>query len=170
VKRFGHDSGGGLRGMKADAWEAGHRMPFLARWPRHVKPGTVSDHTLCFTDLLSTFAELTGTDLPEGAGPDSESFFHLLPLEAAGGFPPRAPIVMQSGGGAMMIRDGAWKLIDQLGSGGFSKPKRIQPGPGDPPGQLYNLAADPAERNNLWAKHPEIVARLTTRMKEIAAE
>ena len=68
----------------------------------------------------------------------------------------------------MLIRDGDWKLIDRLGSGGFSKPKSIKPGPGDPKGQLYNLAEDPGEESNLWKKHPEIVERLTKRLQEIA--
>ncbi len=68
---------------------------------------------------------------------------------------------------AMMIRSGDWKLINQLGSGGFSKPKYIEPGPDDPAGQLYNLDDDPAETNNVYSEHPEIVARLMTEMKQI---
>src|SRR6056297_1374052 len=52
VLRFGHDSAGGLRGMKGDAWEAGHRMPFIARWPGRVAAASKSDATICFTDLL----------------------------------------------------------------------------------------------------------------------
>ena len=63
VKRFGHDSSGPLRGMKGDAWECGHRMPFVARWPGSVKPGSVSTQTICFTDLLATFAAITGAPL-----------------------------------------------------------------------------------------------------------
>jgi arylsulfatase A-like enzyme len=168
VKRLGHDSSGGLRGMKADAWEAGHRMPFLVRWPGQVKAGSVSKQAICFTDCLATFAELTGVKLPKGAGPDSESFFKVLKGTHPEGKPIRGPIVMESGSGAMLIRDGDWKLIDRLGSGGFSKPKSIKPGPGDPKGQLYNLAEDPGEESNLWKKHPEIVGRLTKRLQEIA--
>ena len=168
VKRLGHDSSGGLRGMKADAWEAGHRMPFLVRWPGRVKAGSVSKQTICFTDCLATFAELTGAKLPKGAGPDSESFFKVLKGTHPEGKSIRGPIVMESGSGAMLIRDGDWKLIDRLGSGGFSKPKSIKPGPGDPKGQLYNLAEDPGEDTNLWKKHPEIVERLTKRLQEIA--
>lgn len=168
VNRLGHDSSGGLRGMKADAWEAGHRMPFLVRWPGQVKAGSVSKQAICFTDCLATFAELTGAKLPKGAGPDSESFFKVLKGTHPEGKPIRGPIVMESGSGAMLIRDGDWKLIDRLGSGGFSKPKSIKPGPGDPKGQLYNLAEDPGEESNLWKKHPEIVERLTKRLQEIA--
>jgi hypothetical protein len=67
----------------------------------------------------------------------------------------------------MMIRSGDWKLINQLGSGGFSQPKTIEPGPGDPVGQLYNLRTDRAETNNLYLKHPEIVARLADEMQRI---
>ena len=78
VARFGHDAVGGLRGMKADAWEGGHRMPFIVRWPGRVKAGTVSDQTICFTDLLATFADICGAKLPAGAGPDSFSFLPVL--------------------------------------------------------------------------------------------
>jgi arylsulfatase A len=60
VERLGHASAGGWRGMKSDAWEGGHRMPFIVRWPGRVKAGTVSEQTICFTDLLATFAEICG--------------------------------------------------------------------------------------------------------------
>jgi arylsulfatase A-like enzyme len=65
----------------------------------------------------------------------------------------------------MMIRAGDWKLIAGQGSAGFSKSD--QPAPDDPPGQLYQLRDDPAERNNLYQKHPERVAELTNMLKEI---
>lgn len=167
TKRFGHDSVGGLRGMKADAWEAGHRMPFLVRWPGTVKPSSVTDQTVCFTDLLATFADIVKTELPAEAGPDSFSLLPVLAGTQPEGKAIRAPIVMKSGGGAMMIRSGNWKLIDQLGSSGFSEPKKVKPGPGDPKGQLYDLAADPAETTNLYLQSPEIVTRLTTEMATI---
>ena len=54
VRRLGHDSCGGLRGMKADTWEAGHRMPFIVRWPGITEPGTTTAQTICFTDILAT--------------------------------------------------------------------------------------------------------------------
>jgi arylsulfatase A-like enzyme len=171
VARFGHDAAGGLRGMKADAWEGGHRMPFIVRWPGRVKPGTVTDQTICFTDLLATFAEVCGAELPAGAGPDSFSFLAVLEGRQPKGQPIRGPIVMQAGSSpAMMIRSGDWKLINQLGSGGFSQPKTIKPGPGEPAGQLYNLRDDLSETNNLYLKHPEIVARLEAEMQRIRKE
>jgi arylsulfatase A-like enzyme len=153
--------------MKADAWEAGHRMPFIVRWPGKVEKGSVSDQIICFTDILATLGEITGVDLTEGAGPDSHSFLPVLKEEQPEDQPIRPPVVMRSGNGSMMIRSGDWKLINQLGSGGFSKPNRIEPGPGDPEGQLYNLADDPGETNNLYSEHPDIVARLKFEMKQI---
>jgi arylsulfatase A len=168
VAQFGHAAAGGLRGMKADAWEGGHRMPFIVRWPGRVKAGTVSDQTICFTDLLATFADICGVELPTGAGPDSFSFLPVLEGRQPKGRPIRGPIVMQAGSSsAMMIRSGDWKLINQLGSGGFSKPSSSKPGPGDPAGQLYNLRDDLAETNNLYLKHPEIVSSLEAEMQRI---
>ena len=170
VARLGHNAAGGLRGMKADAWEGGHRMPFIVRWPGRVKAGTISDQTICFTDLLATFADICGAKLSASAGPDSFSFLPVLEGRQPKRQPIRGPIVMQAGSSpAMMIRSGDWKLINQLGSGGFSKPSSIKPKPGDPAGQLYNLRNDLAETNNLYLKHPEIVARLEAEMQRIKA-
>lgn len=168
VERFGHDSAGGFRGMKADAWEAGHRVPFIVRWPARVKAGSVSDQTICFTDLLSTFAEVCGARLTPSAGPDSFSFLSVLEGRQPNDQPIRGPIVLQSGStNSMFIRSGDWKFIDQLGSGGFTKPNKIAPGAGEPTGQLYNLREDRAESRNLFNNHPEIVARLREQMHQI---
>jgi len=168
VEKFSHDSSGGLRGMKADAWEAGHRMPFVARWPGQVKAGSCSKQLVCFTDLLATFADITGAKLPAAAGPDSFSFLPALTGSKVGQDSTRTQIAMRPGNAAVMtFRSGDWKLITNLGSGGFSKPSRIKSGPDDPQGQLYNLASDLGESTNLYLKHPEIVARLTHELNKI---
>ncbi len=166
VERFGHDATAGLRGMKGDAWEAGHRMPFIVKWPGKVAAGSANGQTICFTDLFATLAGITGQALPAGTAPDSYSFLPELTGKAAT-TGARPPIVMPSANGTMMIRSGDWKLIDHLGSGGFSKPGRIEPGPGDPEGQLYNLVSDRGEQINLYAENPHIVARLQAEMQEI---
>ena len=59
------------------------------------------------------------------------------------------------------LRKDNWKLILGLGSGGFSEPKHVEPGPGDPLGQLYDMDEDWRETGNLWADHPEVVKELT---------
>lgn len=158
VKRFGHRSAAGWRGMKGDVWEGGHRMPFIARWPGHISSGASSAQTICFTDMLATFASITGQSLADNAGEDS---FDLLPLLLGQtNRPIRDATLVVSSGGMLTIRQGDWKLIPHMGSGGFTKPARINPRPGDPAGQLYDLAADPGETNNLYLAHPEVVSRL----------
>jgi arylsulfatase A-like enzyme len=165
VQRFGHDSSGGLRGMKADAWECGHRMPFITRWPGKVAAGSVSHQLICFSDMLATFAGIVGAELPKDAGPDS---FDILPLllgntENA----VRRSMVLATANGTLTVRKGPWKLINALGSGGFSEPKRVEPGPGDPQGQLYNLADDLGETNNLYAQQPAIVAEMLMELARV---
>ena len=167
VKRFQHDSSGGLRGMKADAWECGHRMPFLVRWPGTVAPGTVSHQTICFTDLLATFAELTQQQLPREAGLDSFSFLSVLLGKQPEDQPVHPHLIIASGRNGYTIREGDWKYIDMLGSGGFSKPNRIKPQPGGPKNQLYNLKTDPGETTNLTLQHPEISKQMKKTLKGI---
>ena len=173
TERFGHDSVGGLRGMKGDAWEAGHRMPFLVRWPGKVQAGSVSDQLISFTDVMATLATIAGVSLPEDAGPDSFDFSPVLLDPSAGSSAAtssqgasssqgtRSALALRSANKTMTIRQGPWKLITALGSGGFSKPRRIQPEPNGPTGQLYDLSRDKGETTNLYSTHPEIVARLT---------
>lgn len=159
TERFSHRSTGRLRGMKGDAWEGGHRMPFLVRWPGRISAGSTTDQLACHTDLMSTLAELLNDDLPEDAAPDS---FSLLPklLNQKPTGPVRTTLVSQSSRGYQAVRDGHWKLIPGLGSGGFSQPSKEKPQPGGPQGQLYNLQTDIGETTNLYEDHPETVAHL----------
>lgn len=156
-----------LRGGKGDIWEGGHRVPFLARWPGKIKPGTRSGETISLTDMLATFAALAGQDLAPEAGPDS---FNVLPA-LLGGKPDHSPLhprVMQSGGvsGMLSIREGPWKLIDGQGGGGYRDGVAK---PGEPP-QLYNLSEDLGEENDVYARHPEVAARLRQLLHKIKAE
>lgn len=169
VEKFNHDSAGVLRGMKADSWEAGHRMPFIVRWPSKVKAGSETNQTICFTDILATYADVFGVPLPAEAGPDSFSFLSVLTGKQPEEDPIRGPVVMSPGAGdsMMMIRSGDWKLIKGLGSGGFSNPKKEKPSKDGPAGQLYNLATDLSESKNLYQDRPEIVKRLKNEMQTI---
>lgn len=69
--------------------------------------------------------------------------------------------IHHSGDGMFAVRAGRWKLIERLGSGGFSAPRRTEPEPGGAPGQLYDLESDPGETTNVWLDHPAVVDRLT---------
>lgn len=168
VKKWNHAANMHYRGQKADIWEAGHRVPFMVRWPGHVTKQSTSDRTICLTDFMATAADITGQELPRTAGEDS---FTLLPeltgrqsKEAAD----RPPVVHHSLGGTFAIRDGNWKLVvDNLGSGGFSSPRVVKPKDGGPAGQLYNLTKDPSEKQNVYQEHAQTVKQLRARLNEI---
>ncbi|NQT88804.1 arylsulfatase, partial [bacterium] len=154
-----HKSCGDLRGYKADIWDGGHREPFIARWPARVAAGTVSNEPICLADLLATCADIVGSPLPENGAEDSVSILPAL-LGQTQDEPLREAIIHHSARGMFGVRQGKWKVAFCLGSGGFSQPNHIEPEPGGPTGQLYDLEADPAETTNLWQQHPDIVADL----------
>ena len=153
TEHFGHSSAGIYKGMKGDSWEGGHRMPFIAAWPEVIPAGSTSDHLISFTDMMATFAAITGQALPDTQAFDSTNIYPLLRGEDT-----QLPTthILRNG----TVRQGDWKLIPFLGSGGFSKPRRVDPKPGGPQGQLYNLKDDPQETNNLWLEQPEKVKEL----------
>lgn len=158
IDRWGHRANAEWRGEKADIWEAGHRIPFIARWPKIVPQGTASDQRLSLTDLMATVAAITGASLPENTAEDS---FNMLPvLSGKATAPVRLSLIDHSIDGMFCITEGDWKLEEGLGSGGFSAPKKVEPAPDGPKGQLYNLAKDPHEMHNLYLQQPKIVAHL----------
>lgn len=69
-------------------------------------------------------------------------------------------LVHHSGNGKFAIRQGKWKMIPQLGSGGWTEPRFIDAENSEIKGQLYDIYADPEEKNNLWLEHPDVVERL----------
>ena len=156
---YGHKSNGDWRGQKADIWDGGHREPFIARWPGRISPGSRCDRPVCLVDFMATCADIVGEPLPDDAGEDSLSFLPLLD-----GDPPQEParthIIHHSGDGMFAVRKDGWKLAQGLGSGGFSEPKWAEPGPDDPPGQLYHLTEDPQEQRNCWMEEQDKVREL----------
>ena len=161
-QKAGHRVSGPFRGYKADAWEGGHRVPFMARWPGVVKPGSQCAQLVCLTDLMATCADIVGAKLPANAGEDSAS---ILPLLKGADRPVRDAIVSHSYSGRFAIQRGDWKLIFGQGSGGFAKADT-----GPEPGQLYHLATDVAEATNVYSKHPEVVAELTALMEKLITD
>ena len=165
----GHHVSGPYRGFKADIWDGGHRIPFVARWPEKVKPGSHCSDTICLTDLMATIAAILGESLPDNAGVDSVNFLPDLLGTAEG--PAREAVVHQSGVGSLAIRQGKWKLEFCPGSGGWTSPTNAQGVKQSLPAvQLYDMTQDIAERVNVQAKHPEIVKQLTALMKKYISE
>ncbi len=166
IQKWGHAANLHYRGQKADIWEAGHRVPFLARWPGEIPAGSVCQQTICLTDIMATVAEIVGHTLPPDAAEDS---FNLLPaLRGEFADKPLRPLtVHHSGSGTFAIRKGPWKLVlGNLGSGGFTEPRQSPPAANGPQGQLYHLEQDPEEKTNRWEQEPQIVAELRQALDE----
>ena len=147
----GHFPSGPLRGYKSDAWEGGHRVAFMVRYPGTIAAGSRCDQLVHQADLLATFAEVLEAKLPPDAGEDSVS---LMPLLRGGEQPVRQHAVSCSVRGLPAYRDDHWKLILGPGSGGWSK------GGDAAQLQLYDLEADLGERQNVAADEPERVAEM----------
>lgn len=160
IQRWLHDANLGYRGQKADIHEGGHRVPMLIRWPGVVEPGSKIDRTVCLTDLYATCLAAGGAgSRGDGDGiQGGEDSIDLVPLLRDGDesdLDARPGIVHHSLDGMFAIRVGDWKLVEGLGSGGFTAPKRIRNPEDRPPYQLYNLAEDPTESKNIASERPE---------------
>ena len=139
-----------LRGHKGQLYEGGHREPFIARWPARIAPGTESAELFAHVDMIRSFAALTGQSLPAGAAPDAVNVLPVLLGEknAKG----RSELVLQNNNQApLALRSGQWKLV--------TRPN------GEP--ELFDLAADLTEKNDVAAQQPQRVAQLMARLDAI---
>ncbi len=166
VEMYHHKAAGEFRGMKGDAFEGGHRVPFIVRYPGKVTPGTVSDAPTTLANLMATCADITGQSSGQFETEDSYSIYPIITGKAKLNAEQPA-IVNISSKGLFDIRKGSWKLIDKLGSGGFTVPSSVKPVPGGPMGQLYDLSTDIHEDHNLYQQYPEKVKELTDLLKKI---
>ncbi len=136
------NASGGMRGIKRDLYEGGIRMPFIARWPGTIAPGQVSKHVAYFGDMLATLADLAGLQTPPNL--DSVSFAPTLLGEPA----KQAKHEFlywefhENGSKQAVLLGANWKAV------------RLSPSAAL---ELYDLATDPAESQNVAADHPEII-------------
>lgn len=136
------DSSGPLRGRKRDLYEGGLRTVMVVRWPGTIRPDAVSDDIWYFADVLPTLAELAGVSPPEGI--DGVSVLPSLLSQPQPELRDR-PLYWEfhEGGFQQAARRGDWKAV-----------RRAH----DAPLELYNLARDIGERENLAERYPERVA------------
>jgi len=163
-----HEPSGDRRGFKADAWDGGHHVPLLVRWPAVIAPGTQCEQLVGLNDWMATCADLVGAPLPPNAGEDSVS---LRPLFSDPTQPVRDHLVHHSIHGKFALREGDWKLLLCPGSGGWASPRDDEAvRQGLPLVQLYNLRDDVAEQRNRQAEQPERVRRMLARMRQLVAD
>jgi arylsulfatase A len=142
------DSNGILKGYKRDLYEGGIRTPLLVKWPGKVKPGSISDHISAFWDMMPTFAEIAGCEVPSGV--DGISFLPtLIGKEADQKQHEYLYWEFHEQGGKIAVRMQNWKMvrrdIDRTPQG---------------TAELYNLTVDPGETNDIAASNPEIVKKM----------
>jgi arylsulfatase A len=176
VQQYQHHSLDGLRGAKRDLWEAGHRVPFVARWPGKIPAGSVSHETICHVDFIATVAAIIGASVPMTSGQDS---FNVLPafLGQKTEAPLREATVHHSGSGRFAIRKGDFVLIatttgDDNRRAGEPEWMKKQRGytAHDQPGELYNLKEDLIQKNNLYAAERAKVAELRALLEKYVTE
>ena len=155
----GHYANANFKGQKADIYEGGHRVPFIARWPGNIEKGSQSDQVLITTDLLATVAGILDKPLPEGAGEDSYNMWPaFINSKLEGSIHDYS--IHHSLDGVFAIRQGKWKYTPHLGSGGFTSPQTIIPEADQAIGTLFDLESDPEETTNLYRANPDIVKAL----------
>jgi arylsulfatase A-like enzyme len=146
------NSNGALRGFKEDIYEGGIREPLIVSWKGHIPAGTTSAFVSGFEDWFPTLLEFAGA---AQAVPKDVDGISLVPT-LLGGKQPARPFLYREfhgAGGQQAVRVGDWKLVRRQLLGTLNKPAA-------PTTELYNLAADPSEKENVAAAHPELVAEL----------
>jgi len=181
----GHRANGSLLGQKTDAWEGGHRVPFIARWPGQIPAGSQGNQLLGLIDLMATLAAAAGMTVPEQAAQDSLNQLSVL-LNPAHAPPVRTELLVQSLRGNV-LRQGEWLYLPSQGSAGLTvpAPPKLNPhfsklglvtsdvdeegriGRDAPPVQLYNLDIDIFQRWNLALNYPQRTETLQKRLQEL---
>ncbi len=165
MEKAGHYSSLNYRGYKAEIYEGGHRIPFMIKWSNQIRPNSVSNETVCLTDLMATLAHVLNVDLPSNAAEDSYNISPVL-IEDKLKNSLREATVHHSMDGSYAIRKDNWKLILTKGTGGWkSEALTKQIAEAQYPYQLYNLADDIGEKNNLYGENPEKVQELLSLLK-----
>ena len=166
IQRHQHNPSGALRGLKRDLLEGGHRVPFIASWPKGgIKGGRRIDSTLSLADLFATIAGMIDVPLEDGVAEDSLDILPTLLSDQT----VRTELVYHAANGKLGLRQGDWAYLRRGG---------ITDEPGwyeeywqgdslDAPALLFDLSRDLAQKTNLRTKHPKRVKRMEKRLAEI---
>lgn len=138
------NSNGIYRGYKRDLYDGGIRTPMIIKWPGVIQSGTHTEHISAFWDLLPTFGEIAGAEVPKDI--DGISFVPILRGAKEQKQHDYLYWEFVEQGGKQAIRKGHWKAVRL----------NLKKDP-DSPIELYNLKDDPSERSNIAGQHPELI-------------
>ena len=162
----GHHPSYHFRGHKADIYEGGHRIPYIIKWPRQIKAGSVCDRLVCLCDFFATIADYLDWPIPDDTAEDSVS--NRVLWENPSNDDVRDFLIHQSIDGSLSIRHGDFKLAMCPGSGGWSYPAPGEEAEDMPLYQLFDLSKDIGEKQNIINDHEEIFSELKEELtKEI---
>lgn len=184
----GHKLNGELLGFKFGAWEGGHRIPFIAKWPGKIPESTQSNQLISQIDLLATFADIIGIRIADKKQYDSQS-----QLRSLTGNPKKmirkSLVISPNSPSHLLVRMDKWVYIPAQDEGGFQGKKKgdhlfggaaALPFTGSknsdivdgkisrsaPPAQLYNLQDDLLQTTNLYRQYPSVVRKMDAILKE----
>ena len=165
---LGHAASGVLRGHKANCWEGGHRVPFIAKWPDRIPASSETPAIINFTDMFATLLDLVETESDHSKPPrevgnvanttvpaDSVSFLPVLLDPVA---KHDRPLMIHRN---HAVREGDWKLEYYSRQEDAAKVKQSK-------FELYNLAEDIGEQDDVADDHPEMVKRLFDEYRNFA--
>lgn len=151
------NSSGPLRGIKRDLYEGGVRVPMIVRYPNKIEAGSQTDHISAFWDIMPTFAEITNAEIPANEEIDGISFLPTLLDKGKQKEHEYLYWEFHEGGGRLALRQGDWKMVILN-----AKTKEKV--------ELYNLANDLGETNNLIDAEPEKTEEMYNKLKSIRTE
>ncbi|WP_299098261.1 arylsulfatase [uncultured Winogradskyella sp.] len=167
IKNYDHDSSHPFRGVKRDVYEGGHHVPFIVKWPNHIKAGTKSTQLFSQIDLLNTLASITKSDLPKGFQHDSFNFSDVWLTNTDE--PVRETIVHNTWTSKYAIRKGDWLYINNKDGYHTRIPKWFKEGQrfttAKDTVQLFNLKEDIGQNTNLASQFPEKVKELAAALR-----
>ncbi len=137
----GSGNTGGYRGAKGSVYEGGHRVPGIIKYPAAIKPNQVSDVPMLGMDFFPTFVEASGHDISRDITDGITMLDHLI----KGYEPPKRNLFWAHGESVAMRGKDSWKLIITRGEDGSVKY------------QLFNMAVDPFEKDDLSSEEPSRV-------------
>ena len=148
------NSSGPLRGIKRDLYEGGVRVPMIVRYPNKIKAGSTTNHISAFWDIMPTLADLINVALPKDEQTDGISFLPTLLNQGAQKEHECLYWEFHEGGGRLALRQGNWKIV-------------VLNAKSDEKVELYNLANDLGESNNLVELEPKKKEEMYNKLKSI---